>query len=57
MNEHRINLHFFEGVEKAGLDNQAQLSKYLCLIVKDFDNQVQEPNNQIKQSFKKKLLH
>ena len=39
-----------------GLDNQTQLSKYLCLIIKDFDNQAQEPNNQINQSWKKTLI-
>ncbi len=38
-----------------GLDNQAQLSKYLCLIIKGFDNQAQEPNNQINQYLKKSL--
>jgi hypothetical protein len=36
-----------------GLDNQGHLSKYLCLMIKGFDNQAQEPNNQINQSWKK----
>jgi hypothetical protein len=26
-----------------GLDNQAQLSKYVCLIVQGVDNQAEEP--------------
>ena len=39
-----------------GIDNQAQLSIYLCLIIKGFDNQDQEPNNQINQYLKKSLI-
>jgi hypothetical protein len=35
-----------------GLDNQARLSKDLCLIIKGLGNQTQEPNNQINQHLK-----
>ena len=40
-----------------GLDNQTQLSSYLCLIIKGLDhsNQDQESNNQINQYLQKSL--
>ncbi len=36
-----------------GLDNQTQVSKYVCLIVKSLDTQVQKLHNQINQYPKK----
>ncbi len=39
-----------------GLDNQAQRSKYLCLIIKGLDNQAQKLNNQINQYPPKRLI-
>jgi hypothetical protein len=39
-----------------GRDNQAQISKCLCLIIKGFDNQAQEPYHQINQYLKKSLI-
>ena len=39
-------------ISSPGLDNQAELTKYLCLIIKG-----QEPNNQINQGWKEKLVH
>ena len=39
-----------------GLDNQDQVSKYVCLIIKSLDTQVQKLNNQINQYPKKSLI-
>jgi hypothetical protein len=39
-----------------GLDNQAQLSKYICLMIEGFDNQVQEPSTKINRYLKTNLM-
>jgi hypothetical protein len=39
-----------------GLDDQAQVSKYVCLIIKSLDTQAQKLNNQINQYPKKSLI-
>jgi hypothetical protein len=39
-----------------GLDNQAQVSKYVCLIIKALDTQVQKLNHQINQYPPKSLI-
>jgi len=40
-----------------GLDNQAQVSKYVCLIIKSLDTQTQKLNHHINQYPKKSLTH
>ena len=39
-----------------GLDNQTQVYKYVCLIIKSLDTQVQKLHNQINQCPRKSLI-
>jgi hypothetical protein len=39
-----------------GLDNQRQVYKYVCLIIKSLDTQVQKIHNQINQYPRKSLI-
>ena len=39
-----------------GLDNQTQVYKYVCLIIKSLDTQVQKVHNQVNQYPRKNLI-
>ena len=45
-----------KGLIIKGLDNQTQVYKYVCLIIKSLDTQAQKLNNQFNQYLSKSLI-